>query len=216
MKIDTIIFDLDGTVLNTNDLIVKSFQHTYKVVTGEEKNEEEILKSFGEPLSITLEREIGTNIDEAVKIYRDFHYARFEELISLFQGIDDVIRALSDKGYKLGLATSRMRYTTMLGLKKFGIDQYFKSVVTADDCVSHKPNPEPLLKVLKALGSQPEKSLMIGDSAFDIQGAKNANVKSAIVSWSVLPEEIYMNENPDFIINRVEDILVLVDKIGVS
>ncbi|MCG8484617.1 MAG: pyrophosphatase PpaX [Clostridia bacterium] len=211
---NTILFDFDGTVMDTNELIVQSFQHTYKTISGKEKKREDILNSFGEPLSITLKREVDIPVEEAIEIYRDFHYGQFEKFISLFDGIESVIKELFDRGYKLGIVTSRLKRTTMMGLTKYGIDQYFKTIVAADDCTLHKPHPEPILKALEKLGSQPEKALMIGDSPFDIKSARNANVKSAVVSWSVLSKELYMNEKPNYVINKVEDILILVDNIN--
>lgn len=214
MKVNTILFDLDGTVLNTNDIIVQSFQHTYRTINGKEKKLEDILKAFGEPINITLKREVDIPVEDAIKIYRDFHYEHFEDYISLFDGVENVIQKLSERGYKLGIVTSRMRRTTMIGLTKYHLAQYFKTIVTADDCKEHKPHPEPILKALEKLGSQPEEAIMIGDSPFDINGARNANVKSALVSWSAHPKEIIMNENPNYIINKVEDILVLIDNIN--
>lgn len=214
MKINTILFDLDGTVLNTIDVVVQSFQYAYKTITGKEKTRDDILKFYGEPLAVTLEREVDIPVEEAIKIYREFHYKNFEECISLFEGIDLVIKQLFEKGYKLGIVTSRLRYTTMKALNKYGLEKYFKSIITADDCTLHKPYPEPITKALKELNAQPEEALMIGDSLFDIQGAKNSNVKSAVVSWTTLPKETYMNEKPDYVINKAEDILKIINHIN--
>lgn len=207
--INTILFDFDGTLINTNDVIIDSFQHTYRNILGREKDVADIVKYFGEPLNITLQRDIEGPIDEAIKVYRDYHYERFEELIELFDGMEDVIKKLYSKGYKLGLVTSRLLRTTMTGLNKYGLTPYFHTIITASDCEKHKPDPEPLLKALQRLKSKPEEAIMIGDTPFDIQASHNAGVKSALVSWSLVKNNMDM-EKPDFIIEKAEDILSII------
>ncbi len=212
MKINTVLFDLDGTVLDTNNLIVQSFQHTYKTVSGIEKDRDYIVKSFGEPLAVTMEREFEIPTDEAIRIYREFQYDSFENLIDVFPGMDQVTIRLFNKGYKLGVVTSRLRNTTVRGLKKYNILNYFDCIITADDTKKHKPHPEPINMALEKLQSKPEQTLMIGDSLFDIKCAHNAGVKSAIVTWSELSEEEYMIENPDYIIEKAEDIIRIMEE----
>ncbi len=207
MKIDTVLFDLDGTVLDTNNLIVQSFQHTYRTISGIEKDRDYIVKSFGEPLVATMEREFDIPSEEAIKIYREFHYDSFENLIDIFPGMDQVVGNLFHEGYKLGVVTSRLRNTTVLGLKKYNLLDYFQCIITADDTNKHKPDPEPIHMALEKLLSKPEQTLMVGDSLFDIKCAHNAGVKSAIVTWSELSQEEYMMESPDYIIEKAEDII---------
>lgn len=216
MKLDTILFDLDGTVLNTNHLIIESFQHTYKMITGVERSIDYIVKSFGEPLAVTMKREFDIPVEEAIKIYRDFHYDQFENLIDIFAGIEEEVKNLYEKGYKLGIVTSRLKNTTIRGLKKYNLDQYFHCIVTADDSKKHKPDPEPILIALEMLESRPENVIMIGDSIFDIQCAKNAGVRSAVVTWSALPKESYLSENPDYIIEKTEDITMILENINMT
>lgn len=212
LKINTILFDLDGTVLDTNNLVVESFQHTYRTITGAEREREYIVKSFGEPLAITMEREFEIPVEDAVRIYREYHYEQFEDLIDIFTGISEAIIHLYNKGYKLGVVTSRLKNTTMKGLKKYDLEKYFQCIITADDTTKHKPNPEPILIALDRLQSLPEESLMIGDSVFDIQCARNAAVKSAIVTWSETLPEVYLAEKPDYIIEKPEDIVSILEE----
>lgn len=204
---DTLLFDLDGTVLNTNHLIVESFQHAYRTINGEEKDRGYITKSFGEPLAQTMEREFDIPVEEAIGIYRSFHYERFEDLIDIFPGMAQTIMALHNKGYKLGIVTSRLNHTTIRGLKKYNLEKCFQCIITADDTQKHKPDPEPIQMALEKLKSLPENAMMIGDSLFDIKCAHNAGAKAAIVSWSELSPDIYLAEKPEYIIEKAEDIV---------
>jgi len=212
VKIDTILFDLDGTVLDTNNLIVQSFQHTYRTVSGIEKDREYIVKSFGEPLALTMKREFNVPVEEAIQIYRSFHHESFENLIEIFPGMAEAVISLFNKGYKLGVVTSRLRNTSIRGLEKYHLMEYFQCIITADDTKKHKPDPEPINMALKKLQSKPEQTLMIGDSLFDIKCAQNAGVQSAIVAWSELSAEEYMIESPDYVIEKVEDIIKILER----
>lgn len=208
--INTILFDFDGTLINTNTVIIDSFQHTYRSILGKEKDVTEIIKYFGEPLHLTLKRDIEGPVEDAIKIYRDYHYERFEDLIEIFEGMDHVIKRLHKEGYKLGLVTSRLMKTTSVGLHKFGLTDYFHTIVTADDCQRHKPDPEPILKALEKLNSKPEEAIMIGDTPFDIQASHRAGVQSVLVGWSMLKEDIKIL-NPNYIIEKAEDIFSIIE-----
>jgi len=216
MKINTVLFDLDGTLLDTNHLVVESFQHVYRNINKEEKPVQEIKSFFGEPIKMTLEREFDVPFEESVKIYREYHYKVFDELIDIFPGMKELIIELDQKNYKLGVVTSRLRNTTIKGLEKYGLTEYFKCIITASDSTKHKPDPEPIEMALKELGSKPEEALMIGDSIFDIKCAKNSGVKSAIVDWAEASKEVLLAENPDFEIKKASDVIEILEKINRS
>ena len=121
-KIDTVLFDFDGTIMNTNKVIINSWQHTFKIIEGKEGSEEEILKTFGEPLEITMARFFPEMpVQEAVRIYRSYHYDNFESMIELFSGMRELLTELKDRDFKTGIVTSRLRNTTEQGLEKFDI-----------------------------------------------------------------------------------------------
>ena len=209
-KINTVLFDFDGTIMDTNNVILQSWQHTFRTVEGRERPQEEILETFGEPLYITMQKLLPQiPVEEGVEIYRSYHYDRFTDLIEVFPGILGLLAELKERGYKLGIVTSRLRHTTEIGLNKYDMEQYFGAVVTADDTDKHKPDPEPVNIALKKLGSKPEEAIMVGDSMFDILCGKNAGVKTAIVSWAlaVSDEDLNGENAPDFVIENAEDLL---------
>lgn len=212
-KIDTVLFDFDGTVMNTNDVIINSWQHTFRTLENREEDEAKIIATFGEPLQVTMEKLFpNVPVEESIQVYRSYHYDNFGELISLFPGMKELIAELKKRGYKLGMVTSRLRRTTEQGMEKYGIMEYFDTVVTADDTDKHKPDPEPINIALEKLGSVPEKSIMLGDTMFDILCAKNAGVKSVLVSWAMAVTEEDKNgpNRPDYIIDKAEDLLGLI------
>lgn len=212
-KIDTVLFDFDGTVMNTNEVIINSWQHTFKTLENREEDVEKIIETFGEPLQITMEKLFpNVPIEQSVEIYRSYHRENFGELISLFPGMKELLAELKQRNYKTAMVTSRLRNTTQQGLEKYEIADYFDTVVTADDTDKHKPDPEPIHIALGKLDSAPERSIMLGDTMFDILCAKNAGVKSVLVSWAmaVTEEEKTGPNKPDYIIEKAEDLLDLI------
>lgn len=213
-KINTILFDFDGTLMDTNALIIESWQHLFRTMGVQERTVEEITKTLGEPLLVTMKNWFpDVDISEYVSVYRDFHRARFEAGISLFPGMGELVVSLKEKGYKLGLVTSRMTWSTTLGLEKYKLKEYFDAIVTADDTDKHKPDPEPVYIALRKLNAKAEESIMIGDTKFDILSAKRAGVKSVLVDWSiVLSEADRVGENvPDHTIKSAEELHHILD-----
>lgn len=208
-KIDTILFDFDGTVMDTNDVIIRSWQHTFRTLRGEERSLEDIVATFGEPLVTTMKRFFPeVPAQEALDIYRSYHYECFEELIRIFPGIIELLGELKEKDYKTALVTSRLRGTTERGMKKYDLDKYFDAVITMEDCTKHKPDPEPINIALSKLDSSPENAVMLGDTMYDIKCARNAGVPSILVSWAmaVTEEDLQGPDAPDHILETAADL----------
>lgn len=210
---DTVLFDFDGTIMNTNDVILMSWQHTFRTLENREEDRDRLIQTFGEPLEDTM-RKFFPHVptDEAIEIYRSFHRDNFGELISLFPGMKELLEEVKRRGFKTGLVTSRLRHTTDQGLEKYGIDHCFDAIVTAEDTDRHKPDPEPVNTALEKLGSKAENAIMLGDTMFDIMCARNAGVKSVLVSWSVAvnAHEDLGETAPDYIIHKPEELLELI------
>ena len=213
MGIRNILFDLDGTLLDTNELIIQCFQHTYQRHLNKQVDKEEIIKSFGEILKVTLDREFGEHSEEAIKTYRSFQIENFEKLIAMKNGVKESVKELHRQGYKLGIVTSRLNESAIRGLKHFGLIEYFESIIGADDTDLHKPDPTPALMALKQLGGKPNETLMVGDSPFDILCGKNAGITSVAVGWSALPMDIILKSEPDYVVHSMEELMALVEKL---
>ena len=214
-KIDTVLFDFDGTVMDTNNVILMSWQHTFRTLRGREECREVIVKTFGEPLELTMKKFFPeVPAEEALEVYRSFHRDNFGELINLFPGMRELLAEVKRRGYKTGLVTSRLYNTTMQGLEKYEIKDMFDAVLTADDTDKHKPDPAPINITLEKLGSSPETSIMLGDTLFDLLCAKNAGVRSVLVSWSLALHGMTMEDlgeaAPDYIIQKPEELLEII------
>lgn len=213
MGVNTVIYDFDGTIADTNNLIINSWQHAYRTITGKEQDEREILKTFGEPLLITMKRVFPDwEPEEAAKIYRSYQVKHFSEYIRPFPGMVESIKELKNRGCNVGVVTSRMRKTTVEGLEAFGIMDYIDHLVSCEDTDRHKPDPAPVLCALEKFKIGPESAVMVGDSSFDIRCAHNGGVKAALVSWAMAigPEEKDELDRPDFYLERAEDIFKVI------
>ena len=213
--IDTVLFDFDGTVMDTNEVILKSWQHTFRTLENREEKQEILVSTFGEPLETTMKKFFpDVPVDEAVEIYRSYHYDNFGELIRLFPGMKELLAKVKAGGCKTGLVTSRLFKTTMQGLEHYEIKDYFDAIVTAEDTDRHKPDPQPINVALQKLGSAPETSIMLGDTGFDLMCAKNAGVRSVLVAWSLALDrsaaEDMGDAAPDYVITEPEELLEII------
>ncbi|MBU3160013.1 pyrophosphatase PpaX [Clostridium frigoris] len=212
MAVKNILFDMDGTLLDTNELIIQSFKYTYKKHLNRLVDSEDIIKHFGEILNDTMDKEFGDKSEVAIKTYRDFQNINFDKLISINEGVKEGVKELHSLGYKLGIVTSRFRYSAIKGLKLFGLMDYFDVIIAADDTELHKPDPTPAFMALKIMDGKPEETMLVGDTQFDILCAKNAGIISAIVGWSALPIDVIRKYEPDYIIPSMEKLISLMEK----
>ena len=184
-KFTTVVFDFDGTIADTNQLIIGSWQAVFRARRGVEGEISDILATFGEPLYYTMEKLFPEfDVEESVDIYRSYQKEIFVDQIEIFPGMKELVLELKERGYKVGIATSRLRASTLLGLNKFGLEDKIDALVTVEDTAKHKPDPEPALICLEKLGSTADESIMVGDSAYDMGCGKNAGMTTVLVGWS--------------------------------
>ena len=218
-KIDTILFDFDGTLMDTNEVIIQSWQYAFRKIKGQEGDRDEIVKTFGEPIMLTLKNFFGGTDEELENfrdVYREYQRNVFEDEIVLFPGVYDMLHRLKELGYRMAVVTSRLGESTREGLRKFGIADLFDVVVTADDTSAHKPDPEPANIALAKLGAKAENAVMAGDTRMDIGCAKNAGVISVLVGWSVaMSDEASRAEHaPDHIVDTAQDFIDLMERLN--
>ena len=201
MKKPYIFFDFDGTVLNSNNIIVESWKVTAKHYLGEERSTEYWEKTFGEPISYTASVAFpGVDLEEAVALYRKWQADHIDNNLDLFDGIYELLTELKARGYKLAIVTSRMRPTTYEYLDRFRIRDFFDVVIDHDSTNAHKPDPEPLLLAVsemeKATGKEIKLSecIMLGDTRFDMLCCKNAGIDSVLIGWSHAIDEDQLKE----------------------
>ena len=206
-KITTLLFDYDGTLMDTDEIIISAWQYTYKKMTGEELAVGTILRDFGEALRDTMNKYFsGEQLEEAIEIHRVFQTETYLEKIQMFPGTKELVLKLKDMGYKVGIVTSRRKPTTFMGLEKFDLTDTFDCVVTADDTEKHKPDPDPVLFALDALNSRPEEAVMIGDTVMDMGCGNAAGVKIVLATWAQAAQFQKMNVTPDYRINSADEL----------
>jgi pyrophosphatase PpaX len=209
--LNTILFDLDGTILDTNELIIQSFLHALQVHELEPVSREQIIQQMGKPLKEQIALFSGRNeVEDIVRSYREFNLRKHDEMVTIFPHVKEVFAALHTKGLKLGIVTSKVRLTVGRGLKLFGLEPFLSTIVTSDEVSQPKPHPESVLLALSQLGSSPEHALMVGDSQYDLLAARDAGVRSVGVAWSLQGEAWLSQFNPTYMIESMLDLLAIV------
>lgn len=209
---DTVLLDLDGTIIDTNELIIASIQHVWQERYGVELAREEIIPQMGRTLEQQFQAFSGLeDVTDMIAAYRKFNYAAHDDYVRPFPYVLEVIQELRAGGVKVGAVTTKMRASTMRSLAYCGgLDKLMDVIVTVDDVQHPKPHPEPVLKAIEALGSDPQRTLMVGDSPFDIQAANTAGAVSVAVSWSLKGEDELCKYDPQFVIHDMRELLPLV------
>ncbi|SDO46307.1 pyrophosphatase PpaX [Alkalicoccus daliensis] len=206
-KIDTILFDLDGTLINTIDLIVASFEHTLEEYFPGKYERNDIPSFIGPPLSETFERMNPDHVDEMIDVYRKFNHANHDSLVTEYEGVKETLDKLQEQGYAMAVVTTKKRDTALKGLQLMGMEEYFPVVVSLDEVTRYKPDPEPLMLALEQLNKSPEQAVMVGDSEHDILAGKNTGTLSAGVSWSIKGKEFLETFDPDVMLEKMTDLL---------
>ncbi|MGD8606570.1 MAG: HAD-IA family hydrolase [Myxococcales bacterium] len=205
------LFDLDGTLLDSIDLILSSFHHTARVHLGREHSDAFWLAGIGTPLRVQLGKIARSEeeLEAMLHTYRTFNLAHHDEMAKPYPGIVDVVRKLHHDGAKLALVTSKLSTGALRGLRLLQLEHELGVRVCADDVVNGKPDPEPVLKALAALDAPPEAAVLIGDSVHDIESARAAGVAAAAVTWGPFTRESLETAGPTYLIERPEQVLDL-------
>ena len=211
-RVNAVLFDFDGTLMDTNGLIASTWRHTVKTLADRDITDDEIRGTLGEVIVDSMRRMLpGVDTGKAIGVYREYQHERYLDSIRLFEGSEEVLRELRAAGYKTALVTSRLRNSTRKGLAHFGIEDLFDFVLTADDTKVFKPDPTPLYLTLEKLGSRPEEAMFIGDTVHDIEAGLAAGVFTVLVDWSFAlpPEKRAAVSTPDAVIGKMRDVLTL-------
>ncbi|MEK0312216.1 pyrophosphatase PpaX [Cohnella sp. 56] len=209
-KIEAVLFDLDGTIVDTNELIIQSFLSCLQGIVPPEFGREQIIPIMGQTLVSQLQQFSGREqVEDLIAGYRAYNMAHHDDMVSLFPGVLEVVPMLKSAGLKLGVVTTKMRPTTERALKLLGLYDYMDTIVTLDDVEHAKPHPEPVEKALRALDVAPEQAIMVGDSTVDIGSALAAGSYAVGVSWSLKGEAPLREAGAHRIIHDMRGLLPL-------
>lgn len=192
-----VLFDLDGTLIDSTDLIVDSYAHTYRA-HGRVMSTEQILADLGIPLHDTLARYFhGDELKTATATYLEYNLARHDDGVRHMAGVVDLVRRLRAGGLRLAVVTSKLRETARRGLALCRLDGMFEHVVAKEDTRRHKPDCEPLLYALALLQSEASETAYVGDSPNDVEAADGAGVRAIAALWRPTSEEAFGGREPD-------------------
>jgi pyrophosphatase PpaX len=208
MRFPVILFDLDGTVIDSGAIILASMRHATREVLGREYTDAELMATVGGPgLEAQMAALAPDRVEELVSVYRAHNEPLHDEL-ECCAGMDDVLVRLKEQGRRLGIVTAKRRVTVELAFATVPLGHLFDTVVGGDETKAHKPDPEPLLLALERLGASPDESAYVGDSPFDIRAAKAAGMHAIAVTWGRIHDrEPLVAEEPDAVVDTAEELL---------
>lgn len=208
-----ILFDLDGTLIDSIDLIVRSARHAFATCGEPVPADDEWLADLGMPLSTMFGRfgATGERLDRLIAGYREFQHLHHDRLVRPYAEVDSTLARLHDLGFTLGIVTSKVEPMAQRGLELLGLARYFATVVGMDACRNHKPHPEPVELALERLGVTPERAIFVGDSPHDMAAGRAAGVRTAAALWGPFTRAQLAPSEPDHWLESIADLLPVVD-----
>lgn len=211
MNIRTILFDLDGTLIDTNELIISSFAHTLEQHADRRYEREEIFNFIGPPLRDTFLNLDAAKADDMFNTYVEHNLKNHDKYVVAYPTVAETLKKLKEAGYQLGIVTTKINSTAERGLKVAGLEDIFEVVIGLDDVVNAKPHPEPIVKALEKLDATAAETIMVGDNYHDIEAGHNAGTKTAGVAWTVKGRHVLEAHHPDFMLEQMSDLLQIVE-----
>jgi pyrophosphatase PpaX len=202
-----VLFDLDGTLIDSGPIILASMKHASLTVLGREPDEELVRSAIGGPGLIAQMRDLDPDrVDELVDAYRAHNEPLHAEL-EAFPGVLDLLDVLRGDGRRLGIVTAKRLRTVGLAIDRIPALAKVDVVIGAEDTERHKPDPDPVLEALRRLRAEPVEAAYVGDSPFDIRAAKAAGVLAVAVGWGgIHPDERLLREEPDALVHTTEEL----------
>jgi len=201
-----VLFDLDGTLIDTEELILSSARYATEMVFGEAFPDEVLRHNIGMPLRQQMGEYAPDHVDELLAAYREHNERVHDDLIREYVGTEEALGALAEAGYRMGIVTSKSRSVAQRGLDFFGLGHFFEFVVGFEDTAIHKPEAEPVLEGARRLGLSAGECIYVGDSPHDMAAGIAAGAVTAAAMWGPFPDRV-LGPGPDLAIRHLRDLL---------
>jgi len=207
----TVLFDLDGTLIDSVRLILDSYHHTLASHGLPPRSDEEWLKGVGTPLTAQFS-EWGSDQDmlaALIATYREYNLAHHDRMVTVYPGVVDALRTIKAAGLATGLVTSKNRLGALRGLTLVGLEAMMDVLVCADEVSNAKPHPEPVEQAVRLLGADRSTTVYVGDSVHDMHSGRAAGVRTAAVLWGPFGRSHLEDASPDYWLETPEDLVRL-------
>ncbi|KAB0444428.1 pyrophosphatase PpaX [Lysinibacillus fusiformis] len=210
MAVKALLFDFDGTLLNTNELIIQTFMHVLNERFPGQFSPKDCLKFIGPSLKQTF-NDIAPGEEEAlIAKYRAWNLEHHDELVSQYPDVVSTLEQLKAQGILLAIVSTKRNDTIDRGLSILGATHLFDVRIGTDNVKNVKPDPEPVLLALERLGVSKDDAIMIGDNSHDIEAGHRAGVRAAGVAWAIKGEAYLQQYQPEYILHHMTDLLDIV------
>jgi pyrophosphatase PpaX len=211
-KLDTILFDLDGTLIDSVRLILDSYHHTLASHGLPPRTDEEWLRGVGTPLSAQFAewRDDPGTLEALIATYREYNLKHHDRMVTVYPGVVQTIEALKAAGRATGLVTSKNRQGALRGLALAQLEQLMDVLVCADEVDNPKPHPEPVEKAVALLGADPVTTVYVGDSIHDMVSGRAAGVRTAAALWGPFGRHHLEDAEPDYWLEQPAELLAIV------
>jgi pyrophosphatase PpaX len=213
-RLQTALFDLDGTLIDSIRLILDSYHHTLTQHNLPGRSDEEWLKGVGTPLHVQFSqwRESPEMLEAMIATYREYNLKHHDRMVTVYPGVVEAIREIKAAGIQTGLVTSKNRQGALRGLTLVGLEALMDVLVCADEVANPKPHPEPVEKAVQLLGADPATTLYVGDSIHDMLSGRAACVRTAAALWGPFGRGHLESARPDYWLETPRDLVgLLVD-----
>lgn len=209
-----VLFDVDGTLLDTVPMIVESYQHVFRRWLGHPGDEAAIMASIGTPLEESFRQFPPDQAEQMKQDYLAYNRIHLDSDVGIFLGIPRILQCLRELGIPLGIVTSKRRESAMYSLNGFGLADYFQVFIVRESTSRHKPDPEPVYEAMRQLKlNDPGRVIFVGDSLHDLYCARQAGCHSAIVDWTAMPAGELKAAGPDLWLAGADQLIEYLAKI---
>lgn len=215
MAAPAVLFDLDGTLVDSIELIVAAAMNAFASRPGPSPSEEQIRNTIGRPLPTTFGPWLvdDNDLPYLISRYREYQLEHHDRLTNAYDGIIDAVVALDAAGCRMGIVTSKVGFMAQRALEHVGLAKYMQCLIASDSTTRHKPLPDPVILALERLGAAPDESMFVGDSPYDIEAGRAAGVHAVGVAWGAFTSETLRDAGAEVILERPADLFPYVSRV---